>query len=129
MANRIQELPNGRPKSERAPSGSRWFAGSGGKKGSGKKGEKKKGSEPFNSDARPGLCRGRQVTGVPTAEALKRIAMNSSQSGTKSPNDLFREINGLCKEIDRAMPDCDREVGSRLRAKTACQQFQSFMGF
>jgi len=37
--------------------------------------------------------------------------MNGSQSSGKSPHDLFREIDGLCEEIDRAMPDGVQEAG------------------
>lgn len=31
--------------------------------------------------------------------------MSESQSSKKSPHDLFREIDGLCEEIDRVMPN------------------------
>lgn len=37
--------------------------------------------------------------------------MSDSQSSRKRPHDLFREIDGLCEEIDKAVPNGVQESG------------------
>jgi hypothetical protein len=41
----------------------------------------------------------------------EEIAMSDSQSNKRSPHALFREIDGLCEELDKSMPNGEQQSG------------------
>ena len=54
--------------------------------------------------------------------------MKGNRSTGKSPSDLFREIDGLCEEIDLAIPDSDREAGEKIKGGDSMPTISIFYG-